>query len=218
MQRDSDFYGRYFAELFLYLYQYKVKTSWLGLLIIKNRQDDLGSELPYENELKTRITRLYLEDLLHLKDLTPNLALLKLIVVDNSEVASLGKSILRDAENEDEFQRRFRLIEAILKSKLPQLTIEEVLEMFDLKTAKMPELGAYEALVKYWEDKGQELGEAKLLIRLLTRRCGALSDEIQAKVRSLPIPELESLGEALLDFQGMSDLESWFQSKNHENG
>jgi hypothetical protein len=90
--------------------------------------------------------------------------------------------------------------------------------MFDLKTAKMPELGAYEALVKYWEDKGQELGEAKLLIRLLTRRCGALSDEIQAKVRSLPIPELESLGEALLDFQGMSDLESWFQSKNHENG
>jgi predicted transposase YdaD len=214
MQRDSDFYGRYFAELFLYLYQYKVKTSWLGLLIIKNRQDDLGSELPYENELKTRITRLYLEDLLHLKDLTPNLALLKLIVVDNSEVASLGKSILRDAENEDEFQRRFRLIEAILKSKLPQLTIEEVLEMFDLKTAKMPELGAYEALVKYWEDKG----ETKLLIRQLTRRCGALSDELQAKIQALSIPELESLGEALLDFQGMSDLDNWFQGNNSENG
>ena len=218
MQRDSEFYGRYFAELFLYLYQYKIKTSWLGLLIIKNRQDDLGLELPYETELNTRITRLYLEDLLPLKDLTPNLALLKLIVVDNSEVASLGKSILMDAENEGEFQRRFRLIEAILKSKLPQLTIEEVLKMFDLKTAKMPELGAYEALVKYWEDKGEERGETKLLIRQLTRCCGALSDELQAKIQALSIPELESLGEALLDFQGMEDLDNWFQGNNPENG
>jgi predicted transposase YdaD len=197
MQRDSDFYGRYFAELFLYLYQYKVKTSWQGLLILKNRQDDLGSELPYETELNIKITRLYLEDLLSLKNLTPNLALLKLIVADDSEVVSLGKSILRDAENEGEFQRRFRLIEAILKSKLPQLTIEEVLEMFDLKTAKMPELGAYEALVKYWEDKGKEEAEAK----------GLQKGE----------SELESLGEALLDFQGMSDLENWFQSQNDES-
>jgi hypothetical protein len=90
--------------------------------------------------------------------------------------------------------------------------------MFDLKTAKMPELGAYEALVKYWEDKGEERGEAKLLIRQLTRRCGALSDELQAKIQALSIPELESLGEALLDFQGMSDLDNWFQGNNSENG
>ncbi|MGI0483698.1 DUF2887 domain-containing protein, partial [Geminocystis sp. CENA526] len=51
MQKDSDFYGRYFAEIFLYIYQYKVKRSWCGLLIIKNRQDDLGEELPYEDVL-----------------------------------------------------------------------------------------------------------------------------------------------------------------------
>ncbi|MDS9398816.1 DUF4351 domain-containing protein [Aphanizomenon flos-aquae NRERC-008] len=30
-------------------------------------------------------------------------------------------------------------------------------------------------------------------------------------MRSLTIPELESLGEALLDFQNMSDLENWLQ-------
>ncbi|MBD2675972.1 DUF4351 domain-containing protein, partial [Aphanizomenon flos-aquae FACHB-1416] len=29
--------------------------------------------------------------------------------------------------------------------------------------------------------------------------------------RSLSISELESLGEALLDFQNMSDLENWLQ-------
>jgi hypothetical protein len=30
-------------------------------------------------------------------------------------------------------------------------------------------------------------------------------------VRSLSISQLESLGEALLDFQNMSDLENWLQ-------
>jgi predicted transposase YdaD len=46
MQKDSKFYGRYFAEIFLYLYHYEVEKSWRGLLILKNRQNDLGSELP----------------------------------------------------------------------------------------------------------------------------------------------------------------------------
>jgi Domain of unknown function (DUF4351) len=31
----------------------------------------------------------------------------------------------------------------------------------------------------------------------------------QDLVRSLPIAQLESLGEALLDFTGMADLEAW---------
>lgn len=34
------------------------------------------------------------------------------------------------------------------------------------------------------------------------------------KVKSLSIPQLESLGEALLDFQSLSDLENWFQNNN----
>jgi predicted transposase/invertase (TIGR01784 family) len=229
IQKDERFYSRYFAEIFLYLHQYKSKKPWNGLLILKNRNYDLGSEIPYQTLLNNHIKRLYLEDLLPLTDLTPNLALLKLIVVENSAVTNLGKSILNSAETEQEFQRRFNLIEAILKSKLPQLTTEEILIMFDLKTAKMPELNAYETLVKYWQDKakeeglqegrqeglqeGRQEGEAELLIRQLNRRCGILSVSLQEKVRSLSIPELESLGEALLDFQNISDLESWFNNQ-----
>jgi predicted transposase/invertase (TIGR01784 family) len=59
--------------------------------------------------------------------------------------------------------------------------------------------------------EGRQAGEAELLIRLLNRRCGALADKLQAQLRSLSIPELESLGEALLDFQGLKDLETWLQ-------
>jgi hypothetical protein len=31
-------------------------------------------------------------------------------------------------------------------------------------------------------------------------------------VRGLSIPQLESLGEALLDFQGIEDLDAWLQA------
>ncbi|MFN9555532.1 MAG: DUF2887 domain-containing protein, partial [Dolichospermum sp.] len=33
MQPDTDFYGRYFAEIYLYLKQYKIIRPWRGLLI-----------------------------------------------------------------------------------------------------------------------------------------------------------------------------------------
>ncbi len=60
--------------------------------------------------------------------------------------------------------------------------------------------------------EGLREGEAELLIRQLTRRCGNLSDELQAKVRSLSIPQLESLGESLLDFQNISELDDWLEN------
>ena len=42
MQREPKFYGRYFAEIFMYLYQYNVKQPWYGLLILPNRREDLA--------------------------------------------------------------------------------------------------------------------------------------------------------------------------------
>ncbi len=61
--------------------------------------------------------------------------------------------------------------------------------------------------------KGMEEGEANLLIRQLTRRFGNLTDNQKQKVRSLSIPKLESLGEALFDFQNISELEKWFETQ-----
>ena len=60
--------------------------------------------------------------------------------------------------------------------------------------------------------QGTQFGEANMVIRQLNRRCGSLSDELQGKVRSLSIPELESLGEALLDFNSIQDLTDWLDN------
>jgi predicted transposase YdaD len=183
---------------------------------LQNRNQDLGSDIPYQFLLNNQVKRLYLEDLLPVQDLTPSLALLKLIIVKDSEAVNLAKLVLEMAKTEAEFQRQFKLIQAILKSKFPQLTIEEIVAMFDLKTAIInDEPDAYEEFIKIVEKRGKQEGESELVIRQLKRRCGVLSMDLEKQVRSLSIPQLESLGEALLDFQSIADLENWLEQSGH---
>jgi predicted transposase YdaD len=56
---------------------------------------------------------------------------------------------------------------------------------------------------------GRQEGELDLALRQLRRRCGDLTPEQVARVRALPLERLEELAEALLDFQGPADLDSW---------
>lgn len=51
-----------------------------------------------------------------------------------------------------------------------------------------------------------------LIRRLLNRKVGALSDELQAQIQRLSVTQLEELGEALLDFDGLTDLAHWLQT------
>ena len=63
-----------------------------------------------------------------------------------------------------------------------------------------------------WLAEGRQQGEATVTLRLLARRCGPLSDATTARIQSLPLELLESLAEALLDFQGADDLATWLTS------
>jgi predicted transposase YdaD len=61
------------------------------------------------------------------------------------------------------------------------------------------------------QDGRQE--EAKsLILRQLNRRVGNLSPAVEMKVKTLPLVQLEDLGEALLDFGQMSDLIGWLDA------
>jgi Domain of unknown function (DUF4351) len=61
------------------------------------------------------------------------------------------------------------------------------------------------------EAKGREAGKAELVIKLLNRKTGKVSEEILVKIEALPIDRLEKLGEDLLDFTGSEDLADWLQ-------
>jgi hypothetical protein len=59
-------------------------------------------------------------------------------------------------------------------------------------------------------------GETNMVIRQLTHRCGNLNLN-QAKKCLLSLAQLKPFGEALLDFNNLSDLEDWFVN-NNDNG
>jgi predicted transposase YdaD len=68
------------------------------------------------------------------------------------------------------------------------------------------------AYIKWREEtlqEGRQEGEALLVLRLLVRRVGELTPEVRSQIQSLSLPELEALGEALLDFSALSDLLDW---------
>ncbi|MDG2989842.1 DUF4351 domain-containing protein [Candidatus Synechococcus calcipolaris G9] len=51
-------------------------------------------------------------------------------------------------------------------------------------------------------------------MRLLTRRVGPIPDSFATQINHLSLEQIETLGEALLDFSTMNDLEQWFQALN----
>jgi hypothetical protein len=74
-----------------------------------------------------------------------------------------------------------------------------------------------------WEQQTEQRGiqagiqeglehEKSLILRQLTRRIGPIAPSQETKIRNLSLPQLEELGEALLDFSQASDLEDWLNS------
>jgi predicted transposase YdaD len=137
------------------------------------------------------------------------LALLKLLVLEEAEAFRLGRHILEESETQTTFQQRLNLIETILVNKFPYLGTQEILRMLDLKTADITQSRFYQEVVEVGRQEGLLAGEAELILRQLTRKYGALTPEVNQQIKALTIAELGDLGEALLDFVEMSDLESW---------
>jgi Domain of unknown function (DUF4351) len=57
--------------------------------------------------------------------------------------------------------------------------------------------------------RGKQQEAASLIIRQLTRRVGLINQQLEENIRTLATSQLEDLGEALLDFTTVSDLENW---------
>ena len=68
----------------------------------------------------------------------------------------------------------------------------------------------YQEGVASGEERWRREEAVALVLKQLTRKLGNLAPAFTSQVRDLPVEEVESLGEALLDFQSIADLESWF--------
>ena len=126
-------------------------------------------------------------------------------------MAAATQDILQGTPTEAEFRRRLDLVEATVVNKFPQLSTEEILKMLDLRTADVTQTRFYQEVFQVGQQEGRQEGETDLVLRLLIRRCGVLFPAQEKQIRGLAIGQLEALGEALLDFTGMTDLENWLE-------
>jgi hypothetical protein len=63
-------------------------------------------------------------------------------------------------------------------------------------------------------ERGIEQGEQQLIFRQLNRRIGVIESSFIETIRTLKIDQLELLGEALLDFSTVTDLEQWLENNS----
>ncbi|NLQ07332.1 DUF4351 domain-containing protein, partial [Cylindrospermopsis raciborskii LB2897] len=116
-----------------------------------------------------------------------------------------------------EYEKRLTLIETMLANKFPELTKEIIMEMLEIKTMDVTKSRFYQQI--YTEGRLEGLQEglqegrqeeaANLVLRLLTRKLANLSETMVKRVKKLTIPQLENLGEALLEFTQIGDLETF---------
>jgi hypothetical protein len=62
-------------------------------------------------------------------------------------------------------------------------------------------------------ERGKEQATLSLVMRLLPRRVGTLTPELEQRVQQLSVTELEDLSVALLDFSSPQDLTTWLSAR-----
>ncbi|KAB8334940.1 DUF4351 domain-containing protein [Scytonema tolypothrichoides VB-61278] len=107
---------------------------------------------------------------------------------------------------------RVQLISGFIDTYLELNSQEEVVFQEQLATIEPKEQEKVMQIVTSWMRQGEKQGELKLLMRQLNRRLGEISPQLKGRIENLSTPELENLGEALLDFSSVEDLEAWFEN------
>lgn len=100
---------------------------------------------------------------------------------------------------------------------LAGLKFEKALIQKIFREGMMRESVIYQDILEEGREEGRSQGELNLIIRLLTRRFGAVDETVRSRIVTLPLALLEDLGEALLDFAEIEDLINWLQTHAPES-
>jgi predicted transposase YdaD len=149
------------------------------------------------------------------------------IMVEEAQAPEEARYLLARAQQEVVLQRHgiIEMITTIMVYKFGQLSRLEVEAMLGIR---LEETRVYQEARAEGEQIGEQRGEQRgelrgeqrgrqdealsLVLRLLTRQLKQeLPEAARSQIITLPLPQLEALGEALLDFQQLSDLQAWLQ-------
>lgn len=221
-QKDDRLYERLFSEAFLYFYRNRERYSdWEAVVIYPSRSMEQTNSHPYRALLdSTQVHRVYLNELGEMPQLPLELALMLLTTVEAEQAPEAARSLLARAQQEvPDAEARHSLIElvtAIMVYKLGSLSRLEVEKMLDLNM-RIQDTRVWQEAKEEGKQEGRQDEAISLVLRLLPRRLQQeLSEETRSQITALPLPLLEALSEALLDFEQLADLQAWLEQ--HSSG
>lgn len=111
---------------------------------------------------------------------------------------------------------RMQLISGFVDTYLTLNPSEETVFQSAISEFTPPEQEQVMQLTTSWMRQGIEQGQKSLLYKQIKHRFGELDDATLARVEPLTVPQLEELGEVLLDCANVTELEQWLQ-RHSEN-
>ena len=146
------------------------------------------------------------------------MGLIELILSKETKAPELVKSLMQrtktEITNSTEKQGIIELLESVLVSKFSKLTRQEIEAMFLVSDIKQTRV--YQEAKQEGKQEGRQEGRQdeaiNLLVRILSKRFGKLTHSYIENINKLTIAQLEDLGEALLDFVDINDLEQWLKA------
>jgi predicted transposase/invertase (TIGR01784 family) len=218
-QNDEDLYHRFFTELFLFLYRHTIRyDDWFGVLIFPSRSLEPSNATIHRALLEsTQVRRIYLDELGDLRQQPLGLGLVLLTTTPEEEAVEAARFLLEQAKatvvDTLSQQAIIDVVTTIIVYKLTNLSREEIEAMLG------PILEEPRA-IREWKEEGRQEGLQEgrqegrsLILRQLNRRVGSIPDVLLSQIQVLSLEQLEALGEALLDFSVLADLESWLEEQ-----
>jgi len=208
-QKDEQLYERVFAESLLYFYRNRHKFSdWNAVIIYPSRSIEQSNTSPYQALLRSeQVHRIYLNELGNIRELPIWLALMVLTTVDESLAPAEARYLLqRNASDQPLNLAIIEMVTTIMVYKFENLNQQEVEAMLGIK---LQETRVYREIKEEGLEQGRKQEAINLIVRILTKRFGELSEEMRNSISGLSLTALEDLSESLLDFNNLADLQAW---------
>jgi predicted transposase/invertase (TIGR01784 family) len=210
MQKDERLYERVFGESLLYFYRNCDRFSdWQAVVIYPSRSTEQSKVYPHRSLLNgEQVHRIYLDELGDVEALPVTVAATVLTIAEEAEAPEMAKLLLARTEQEvvGELERAnlIDIVTSIMVYKFANLSRLEIRAMLGLNLTIEPRA------IREAKDEGREEAAIALITRQLSRRLGQeLTEEVRSRLSTLSLSVLEDLGEALLDFSTIVDLEAW---------
>ncbi|WP_373540111.1 Rpn family recombination-promoting nuclease/putative transposase [Chamaesiphon sp.] len=211
-QKDETLYERMVSEISIYVYRNRERLSdWQAVVIYPTRSMEQSNTSTVQELLASgRILRVFLDELGEIEELSIGVGLMVLTTLEGDEAKIQARSAIERSGGDRDI---IEMITKIVVYKFNSLSRDEVDVMLgiELQQTRVYQEAKAEGKVE-GKDEEREIGlqrERALILRLLNRKLGNLSPQLQAKVSTLSLENVESLGEALFDFNSIVDLEAW---------